>query len=144
MVREYEDLLSYEAWNRYITIDPMLRALGWETHDPRRCMVEWARGKQGNADYALYDPQENIAVLVEAKALGKIAQSSVKQLSRYSLGMRDGIGVLTDGRIWSLYDLAKRGSFQSKIICEELDIVGTNRRRAAVFLDEWLSKDNWW
>ena len=39
-----------------------------------------------------------------------------RQVLSYSEGRRKGFAVLTDGDIWRIYNLSKRGGFQSKLI----------------------------
>ena len=44
-----------EASTRWALIDPIIRALGWETHDPKQCEVEYPIIEDGKVDYALFD-----------------------------------------------------------------------------------------
>ena len=68
-----------ETQTRYATIDPIIRALGWDTEDPKECYPEYdlSEGKT-RPDYALFGDwsAEDIAesviapvVIIEAKAL---------------------------------------------------------------------------
>ena len=146
MFSEYDDLVVIEAYNRYITIDPVNRALGWETHDPAQCMVEWPlrRNKRTRwVDYVLFDPDEQQVVLIETKGSGKITGKAVSQLAEYSRGLNSGVAVLTSGAVWQIYDLNSRGSFRSKLVTE-LNIYGDNSKETSEMLDSWLRKSNWW
>ena len=68
---------KHETSTRYMFIDPILRALGWDLSDPDECVVEYrvATGLRGTnegsrrTDYALLDARGNPAVLVEAKRI---------------------------------------------------------------------------
>ena len=72
-------LRQNEALTRYPLIDPLLRALGWDTEDPAVVIPEYTAGKGQKADYALLQmPSETTtddshpakaAVIVEAKSL---------------------------------------------------------------------------
>ena len=53
--------------------------------------------------------------------------------------MRNGVGVITDGGNWWIYDVSKRGSFENKLV-ERLDILTGSRRADAQILNQWLSR----
>ena len=57
---------------RYIAIDPVLRALGWDLSNPKQCMVEYPlreyRASTVYADYVLFHRCGRKAAIVEAKA----------------------------------------------------------------------------
>ena len=144
MIAEYYDLVSrHETSTRYAIIDPILWALGWKTWDPGECEVEYERGQQGRVDYALFNREAKVVILVEAKRLDKDSSAFERQLSKYSRGIQNGVGVLTDGEIWHLYDLSKKGRFGSKYI-ESVDIVDQAARQAAQKLNSLLSRRKWW
>ena len=145
MLEDPYDLLKIEAYNRYITIDPIIRALGWKTEDPAQLMVEWPRGKKPRrwVDYALFDPYENIVALIEAKGLGKVSRNPNRQISKYLQGRRSNrliVAAVTDGRTWHLINLEDGGLAGES---EHVDIC-SNKRIAAQTLNRWLRKDNWW
>ena len=51
---EFRDTLSHNEFaTRYALIDPVLRALGWNTEDPSKVVPELSTN-QGTPDYALY------------------------------------------------------------------------------------------
>ena len=124
MLEDPYGLLKYEAYNRYIVIDPIIRALGWKTEDPNQFMVEWRRGKKRIywVDYAFFNHDvfgdSNCPVmLIEAKGLGKLKSRPKEQLSKYVQGRRPEslkVGVVTDGREWVIYNLAKRGGLDKE------------------------------
>lgn len=140
----YADLVaSHETCTRYAIIDPILRALGWKTHDPAECEVEYQRGNQGRVDYALFNREAQEVILIEAKRLDKNSANFERQLAKYVRGMSAGVGVLTDGELWHLYDLSKRGRFESKFV-NSVDIYEDNTRQAAQILNKRLSRRIWW
>ncbi len=144
MIEGYWDLVSnHETCTRYVLIDPVIWALGWKTHDPEECEVEYQRGNQGRVDYALFDREANVVILIEAKRLDKSSANFEGQLAKYARGMKKGVGVLTDGMEWHLYDLEMRGRFPSKYI-DSVDVSEDSPRSAAQFLNKWLSRRNWW
>ncbi len=70
-----------EVLTRYALVDPMLRALGWDTEDPAQIRPEFST-ETGNPDYALlWDGKPY--VMVEAKALGKDLGSAKKKGFQY-------------------------------------------------------------
>ena len=144
MIDDHYHLVSkHETCTRYAIIDPILWALGWETWKPIECEVEYQRGQQGRVDYALFDRGEKAVILVEAKRLDKDSAEFEGQLAKYSLGIREGVGVLTDGEIWHLYDLRKRGRFEDKYVYS-IDIADDAAPQCALRLNRWLRKERWW
>ena len=120
---------------RYILIDPMLLALGWDIHDYNQCEVEapmpsgqWTR----TADYVLYDQDVSPRVVIEAKCLGDDLSnpSSVEQLAGYAQELRRGFGVLTNGTEWHLYRLNQADDFTRKRVIRVNLLDGDRRERA--------------
>ena len=116
-----------ETQTRYALIAPILRALGWDTADPKVCYPEW-RIKNQRVDYALFprsDVQDLVdglavpAILIEAKSLYRpdqprgesgqaIWEDDIQQLQDYidaEPRMDVGLAVFTNGRKWLLYIL---------------------------------------
>lgn len=144
MIEYHFDLVSsHETCTRYAIIDPIIRALGWEISDPVECEVEFQRGNQGRVDYALFNRDAQYVILIEAKRLDKDSSTFERQLAKYARGMRAGVGVLTDGELWHLYDLSERGRFENKLVAT-VDIYEGNTRKAAQILNKMLSRRNWW
>jgi len=114
-----------EYQTRYALIDPILRALGWDTADPTVCYPEW-HYKNQRVDYALF-PRSTAqdflggllvpAIIIEAKSIYRtdqprgeygqaIWEEDVQQLQDYIEAepmMQEGLAVLTNGRKWLLY-----------------------------------------
>ena len=97
-----DKLKQSEALTRNALVDPLLRALGWDTEDPALAMPEYKLGS-GFADYALLNGGKP-AIVIEAKKLGTPLYSAAEQSVTYCVN--DGIGyfVATDGRKWDVYE----------------------------------------
>ncbi len=142
-----------EIVSRYLLIDPVLAAAGWDLHDFDETAVEWPmpNGKsKRKADYVLFDCQEQPKVVIEAKALSVAVRNHPagleQQLAGYVKGMRSGVAVLTNGLIWNLYDLdSNRRAIKSKHV-KQIDIrIGkSSLRESGRVLGHWLDKDKWW
>ena len=141
-----------EVHTKYAVVDPIIRALGWDTADPKMCHPEFPRPfPTGRVDYALFAASAvadivNDGVLpdaiIESKYLGAPLDESVSQLQRYAESeppMESGVAVLTDGGKWWIYDLSLRSSFTSKL-AERVDILTGSRRASAQILNQWLSR----
>lgn len=144
MIDLYPHLVSsHETCTRYAIIDPIIRALGWDTSDPAECEVEYPRGNQGRVDYALFNRDAQPVILIEAKRLDKNSANFERQLAKYALGIPAGVGVLTDGVLWHLYDLSERGRFGRKFV-GTVDICEDNTRKSAQTLNKMLRRPSWW
>lgn len=82
--KDFAYLLSKnEADTRYVLIDPLLRALGWETENSESVCPEYFLG-QGSADYAIFDKKKPL-VFIEAKPLCQSLQQGIVQSINYCL-----------------------------------------------------------
>jgi predicted type IV restriction endonuclease len=98
-------LKKNEAATRAVLIDPVLRALGWDTANTN--MVEVEKTTEGvRADYALYDSNAIPRIIVEAKALGTdLGQNAlVMTLVGYAFRFKLNDVFLTDGVIWKHFE----------------------------------------
>ncbi len=103
---EYKTTLSKnEAATRAVLIDPILRALGWNTANTH--MVEFEKSfEQVRADYALNDFNGDTRIIIEAKALDtnlnqkNLLFGIVNYVYRFQL---EDI-FLTDGLIWEHFE----------------------------------------
>ena len=117
------ELSKNEAQTRYSLIDPLLRALGWDTADPKQVIPEYpvpVNDSKYRADYKLLIGEEP-KVIIEAKKLNKLKGESLfdnEPGHRKSLGVitqgltycqEEGVPylVVTDGRQWDLYETHK-------------------------------------
>ena len=155
VVKEWDDA-GLNGWleshTRYSFVDPMLAALGWNVADPKECHPEYPRPYlEGRADYCLFGTPDVDAignnsvppdVIIESKAFRTPLDEVVAQLQSYVEAepvMRKGVGVITDGGNWWIYDVSKRGSFENKLV-EQMDILTGSRRSSAQVLNQWLSR----
>ena len=109
-----ELLAGSEALTRYALIDPLLRALEWDTGDPGVVQPE-LRGVSGIADYALMEGIEPVALL-EAKSLGGDLAKGIDQALRYC--NTEGIAhmAVSDGSRWELYEVFRRARLEDRRI----------------------------
>jgi len=135
-------------FTRYTIIDPIIRALGWDTADPHQIRFEYPWPKDGGVDYALFNRNRQPVILIEAKGWYKDSGAHEWQLEGYiektrNNGERPSVGVLTDGWNWHLYDLKKRGAFENKFT-ETVDIYDGGIWSSARTLNRELRKQRWW
>lgn len=115
-IKKYgDDLSRNEALTRYVLIDPLLRALGWDTENPDIVRPE-ERQEKGRPDYVLLHNGKKLIAL-EAKSLNtKLDEKDVLNLGfNYSWSSGIPYFIITDGNIWKIYDVSKLGG---KIILE--------------------------
>ena len=112
-----EKLAKSETRTRYVLIDPILQALGWDVSDPQEVEVESDTRDRKRVDYALLSFEQVPLVLVEAKRLdAPNASKNVSQLLMYCLEVGAQYGVLTDGNLWEMYDTSKPKPLDDKRI----------------------------
>ena len=109
-------LQQSEALTRYALIDPLLRGLGWDTGDPSQVLVEY-RSDAGQADYALFGESPKPQVIVEAKKLGTHLDQKVRlQVTGYCQEEGVPFAVITDGRLWEIYDIYQPVAMKDSIV----------------------------
>lgn len=145
-------LLKHEWSTRYFLIDPVIRALGWKTESPRELEIELPL-KGGRLDYVLSDRNGNRVIIIEAKALRSL---NVKlrgrqtphegQLAKYIRGMKmkEGYGVLTDGREWHIFDTSMQGRGLRSKHRATVNISDGRPRDPAKVLFQELGRKWWW
>lgn len=96
-----DTLQSNEAATRAVLIDPVLRSLGWNTSNPTMVEVE-KTFLQARVDYALYDINGDVKVIIEAKKLGANLNNQSTLLSLVNYAFTSGVKdiFLTDGLVW--------------------------------------------
>ena len=145
---EFGDCLrDNEAAARHATVEPILWALGWSTWLPWECLPEFKLGNRGRVDYALFDPEGDIAILMEARALPGRRSCDRIRLARLARGFTRGVAVLTYGSRWEIYDLSRRSlRFADRRVASV--VVGPDTpdapARCAQSLYQWMRKDLWW
>jgi hypothetical protein len=110
---------------RYALVDPILRALGWDTEDPEQVVPEF-QTEVGRPDYILC--HENLRIGVEAKRFGT-ADRDFEQAYRRALPLWQSEGIryyiITDGDRWVLWDISK-----------------PRKENPEPIVNIWLSRDN--
>ena len=98
------ELSQSESLTRYALIDPLLRAMGWNTEDPGLVRPEYATNP-GSVDYALLKDNRPI-MMVEAKKLGHSLQdqSVLRQVINYCTERGTPYFSVTDGQKWEIYE----------------------------------------
>lgn len=133
-----EKLSTDETKTRYILIDPILQALGWNVSFLEDVEVEYITQERKKVDYALLGSDQNPLVLVEAKRLNEPNQSkNLSQLLMYCVEVGVRYGVLTDGNHWQMYDTTSPKPLQDK---RTMYVVLTSHQPAVaamLLLDLW-------
>ena len=113
-----------EALTRYALIDPLLRALGWNTEDPAQVVPEYSIPSKlaNSADYALFTEESRARgvpeVVVEAKKLGLALTDAAEQAVNYCAVDGFEYFVVTDGDDWQLFGTRRRGNLDAKRIVQ--------------------------
>lgn len=108
-------LSGNETQTRYALIDPLLRALGWDTDDPSRVVPEYS-ASGGRADYALLGADGKPSVMVEAKRLNRPLQDGLSQSIAYCVAQGTPYFCVSDGRRWALYETFRKVPIDEKLI----------------------------
>ena len=136
-IQQQGSILSQnEMLTRYILIDPLLRALGWDTEDPTLVRPEY-QSQYGRADYVLLSDGKQVAI-IEAKKLNEsISGNAIGQAINYCLQEGTRYFVITNGRQWDVYETHKPVPIEQKKI-HSLDISqGTSAQVALKALALW-------
>jgi hypothetical protein len=141
-VRYRETLKKNEAATRSVLIDPVLRTLGWDTANTYMVEVEKTLD-QARADYALYDHNSTVRVIIEAKALGtNLSQASlIMSLINYAFTFQLQDIFLTDGIIWQHFTSFQPGNVKAE---RTLDIANDNPVDCAAYLVQRLDAAKFW
>lgn len=101
---------NHETSTRYIVIDPILRALGWDLSNPDECVVEYEVARSGNhpatrVDYVLKCGTGQPAIVIEAKRIDVESddEGALVQMERYLQDIPTAmIAVVTNGQYWEI------------------------------------------
>ncbi|GIV08850.1 MAG: hypothetical protein KatS3mg019_0941 [Fimbriimonadales bacterium] len=96
-------LRTNEMLTRYALIDPVLRALGWDTEDPDIVVPEYTTAT-GRIDYVLFWNNQ-MYIALEAKALWSGLASARKTGFQYCWSNGIPFYLISDGDTWELYDM---------------------------------------
>lgn len=135
-------LRSNEAATRAVLVDPVIRALGWNTGNPAMVEVE-KTFFQARVDYALYDSNSDVKVIVEAKKLGENLnnQSILLALVNYAFTSEVRDIFLTDGILWHHFSGFEPGKLAPSKI---LDLHNDELVEIAAYLVQRLDAARYW
>ena len=84
-IGRHRDVLGKnEMHTRMALVDPLLRALEWDTSDPQVVSAEYTVQGGGRADYALFGEDAKPVAIIEAKKLGEPVDEHVLQMLNYA------------------------------------------------------------
>ena len=137
-----ETLKSNEASTRAVLVDPIVRALGWNTGNPAMVEVE-KTFLQARVDYALYDANGDVRVIIEAKKLGENLnnQSILLSLVNYAFTSEVKDIFLTDGILWHHFSGFEPGKLAPSKI---LDLRNDELVEIAAYLVQRLDAAKYW
>jgi len=118
---------------------PLLQELGWDIWDTNVVWPEFQTG-EGRVDFALCHPRSKPTVFIEVKQPGG-AESGVRQALEYAFHTGVPFIVLTDGKTWSFYLPAERGSYEDRRVYM-LDLFERDLDQAVETLQKYLSRTN--
>ena len=101
---------NHETSTRYMVIDPILRALGWDLSDPDECVVEYEVARRAHypatrVDYVLKDSASEPAIAIEAKRIDVESddERALDQMERYLQDIPTAtLAVVTNGQYWNI------------------------------------------
>ncbi len=139
-IDHHRNLLAHsEACTRSALIEPLLRALGWDTGDPGLVVPEYNIPSKPShrADYALFTQDRAASgsrlpdVIVEAKKLGEQMDGAAVQAANYCTV--DGFEhfAVTDGQRWRVYRTRAQGALNEKLITQ-FDLVNDGPEQASL------------
>ena len=110
-------LQGNEAQTRLSLIDPLLRALGWDTADPALVRPEFNLNN-GRADYALLGTDEKPVAIIEAKRLDESLGTTDRRMQMLTYANFSNVSYagLTDGNQWVLYKVFDQKSLEERIV----------------------------
>lgn len=141
--KQYQSTLrKSEASTRAVLIDPVLRAMGWDTANTHMVEIEKSQDSV-RADYALNDSNRNPKIIIEAKVLGtNLSQPQhIMALVKYAFQFQLTDVFLTDGLVWHHYDNFQPGNVTPTRI---LDIGNGNPVDVAAYLVQQLDAAKYW
>ena len=116
-IKKYENQLKQnEMLTRYVLVDPILRALGWDTENPDQVIPEPIT-ETGRPDYALMHNGEKL-IMVEVKSLKSNLEKARDDGFKYCWKNKVPFYIITDGDVWELYDVREMGG--KEIFCVRL------------------------
>lgn len=129
--------LPNEMAVRMGVVDPLLRALGWDTSDYKKVYPEFST-PNGRVDYALCSESSEPLCFIEAKPIGKIDNDTKKQLFGYNAYFRVSVAVLTDGQEWHFFYFPGEDTWEDWQV-HTLDLINSEIQENATFFQRHLS-----
>jgi hypothetical protein len=107
-IKKYENQLKQnEMFTRYVLVDPILRALGWDTENPDQVEPEPIT-ETGRPDYVLIHNGKKL-IMVEVKSLKSNLEKAREKGFKYCWENKVQFYIITDGDVWELHDLKEMG-----------------------------------
>ena len=129
-------LRQSEALTRYVVIDPLLRAIGWDTEDPEKVRPEYP-DPTGRPDYALFVDGKPVS-MVEAKSLATpLDETVVRRAMEYCTAQGVRYTIVTNGDRWELYHVFQSGSFEERRLLALSILTDPAHQCALKFLMIW-------
>lgn len=124
-----------EAATRAALIDPVLRALGWDTANVQMVEPEKTIGGDLRVDYLLRDTTSKPHLVIEAKCLDASLDKHgyVSKILGYALGFKVQTVFITDGLSWHCYSNLHKGNTEAITFSLTDDLLP-----AALYLIQWL------
>ncbi len=124
-------------------IEPVLRALGWNTDNYHEVYPEYSVGS-GRVDYALRIREEDDwrpVIFIEVKQPGKLDENAEGQLFDYAA--REGVpaAFLTDGITWRLYYPLTSGKPADRFV-KAVNLLQNSLPQLLVFFQTFLERKN--
>ena len=136
-INEHRSVLQgNEAQTRLSLIDPLLRALGWDTADPALVRPEYVVGGR-RADYALMNAQGEVVVFLEAKNLGEQLANHRSQVVAYASELGIRFPALTNGNEWEVYDNSQLVPIEQRLVLNVSIANADSAKCALQFLLLW-------
>ena len=138
-INEYRTVLQgNEAQTRLSLIDPLLRALGWDTADPARVRPEYNLSG-GRADYALLDGAHNPVAIVEAKKLDEQLGTMDRRMQMLTYANFSNVPYagLTDGSQWVFYKVFDQKPLEDRLVLDVSIASLQSHQSALQFLLLW-------
>ncbi len=124
-------------------IEPLLRALGWDTDDYHEVYPEYSSGR-GRVDYALriregeeYKP----IIFIEVKQPGGLDENAETQLFAYAAHEGVPAAILTDGQTWRLYYPLTSGKPADRFVYS-VDLLEDSLPELLRFFQDFLDKSS--
>ena len=127
-------LQASEAQTRLSLIDPLLRALGWDTADPALVRPEFTLSG-GRADYALLGEAEKPVAIMEAKRLNEALGTMDRRMQMLTYANFSNVAYagLSDGDQWVLYRVFDQKPLEDRLVLD-LSIVNLPAHESALKL----------